>query len=218
MRARTRVLTDPLARHGAIARHEFGVKTAREQDEETRIAIEQHSQVPTKAIPRIDGPFHDGTAFRQLIDALHTLQIVDNQTEIDPDPLPSPFYGNNGIKISGEAPIISITGNASITGTGGTIALNDANDNSGRITLSTGTGVSVAGQIAVITFQRAKQNANYGIWLSAADADASTAAGRSIYADFGDRGTTSWALSCSSVLASSTSYHVDYLIVERTSF
>lgn len=217
MRApRERMLTDPLARHGALARHEFGVKSPKELDDETRVAIEQHAQVPAKSIPRVDGPFHDGTAFRNLIVALKKLNIIDDQTEIDPDPLPGIFYGNAGIKFVGVAPTKS-NGGATVIGTGGTVTLNDATDNSGRITLVTGTGVSAAGVICTITFARPKQNANYGVFLSAADSDAATAAGRSVYADFGNYNTTSWEFATQAILASSTSYHWNYSIDERTS-
>jgi hypothetical protein len=210
------MLTDPLARHGAIARQEFGVKSAREQDEETRIAIEQHAQVPGKAIPRVDGPFHDGTAFRQLMSVLARLNMVEDVSEIDPDPLPGVYYGNAGIKFVGIAPTKS-NGGATVIGTGGSVTLNDATDNSGRITLVTGTGVSAAGVICTITFNRPKQNANYGIILSAADSNAATAAGRSVYADFGAYNTTDWQFATQAILASSTSYHWNYSLDERTS-
>ena len=75
----------------------------------------------------------------------------------------------------------------------------------------------MAGLLGTITFVRPKTNADYAVLLSAADSDASTAAGRSVYSDFSGRTSTAWTISASSVLASSTSYHIDYLVIERES-
>lgn len=211
------MLIDPLAGHGRIERERHGVKMLRELDDETRVAQEQQRDVPATAIPRVYGSITDGTAMRRLLRALAAQNYIVDDTEKDPDPLPGTYYNNAGIRFRGLPPT-SITGSGTLVlGTGFTLDFNDATDNSGRITLVTGTGIGAAGLIATIAFNRPKRDANYGVYLSAVDPSAGTAAGRSVYADFGDRTTTSWKISCAEQLANSTSYHWDYFIVERES-
>jgi hypothetical protein len=217
MRTRDRSLRDPLTGHGRVALDRYGVPGTRQQDDDIRVALEQFGQVPAKAIPRVTGPVTDPTVYEALAVLQRQGHLV-NETDLSPDPLPGAYYGNAGIKFVGVAP--TLTGPAAgaylttVVGSGFSIGLNDATDNSGRITLTTGTGVSAAGNIVLVTFNRPKGNADYRVWIWAEDADASTAAGRSAYSNFGDRTTTDWILACSSALASSTSYHFGYGVFE----
>lgn len=205
-------LIDPHAGHGRIARQAFGVRAGRETDDDVRIAIEQPGNAPATARRRITGEVAS-EAMGELIAQGARAGYWDDETTAAPDLGPTPYENNAGLLFRGTAPSRA-NGAASVIGTGGDVVLNDATDSSGRITVTTGTGVSAAGAICTISFARPKRNADYQVLLSAADSDASMAAGRSVYSNFGDRTTTAWVLACSTALAPSTSYHWSYLVIE----
>lgn len=210
MRARERSLGDPLKGHERKLLERYGVKTARELDEEARIAIEQAGQAPATARPRVAGPVADPTLYEAL-NVLERAGHIVNETLLAPDPLPSPYYGNNGLVFSGAEPAI-VAGAPAVVGTGATIALNDATDNSGRIVLVTGTSITGTGVFAQITFVRPKRNADYGVLIVPADPDACD---RPAVSDFNARTTALFTAQNRTAFAASTSYHYDYFVIER---
>jgi hypothetical protein len=215
MKSPTTRLIDPHLAHERLAGREHGAKSPREIDEEARIATDLLGSRLTDR-KRLTGSWADGSANRDFARIMETHGFLVDETD-DNATDNAPYENNAGLLLRGTPPSIAINAVANITGTGGAVALNDATDNSGRITLTTGTGVSVAGLLATITFVRPKRNADYAVILSPRDANASWTAGFSVYSDFGTATTTAFTISNSVALASSTSYHWDYLIVERES-
>lgn len=205
-------LLDPRLSHERLAAREYGAKPARDIDEDNRIASWLQF-TPDSARPRVTGNWGDGSAQKSVAAALSYLGMIVDETQ-DAGPLPLFFENNAPLFFRGVPPSIS-AGGATVIGTGGAVTLNDATDNSGRITLVTGTGVSAAGVICTITFDVPRINADYGVFLTAADSDAAGTAGQSVYSDFATRTTTEWVLSCGAILASSTSYHWDFLLIGR---
>lgn len=202
-------LLDPRQSHERLAAKEYGAKPAREIDEDVRSGLEL-ARVPAFNRPRLTGNWGDGSAQRSIADALAYLGMIIDETQ-DAGAPPFVYENNAPLLFRGAAPGVA-AGGSTVIGSGGTVTLNDATDNSGRITLSTGTGVSAAGTICTITFDVPRINADYGVMLSAADSDAATTAGRSVYVDFATQTTTTWVLSCQATLASSTSYHWRYAV------
>jgi hypothetical protein len=209
-----RLLYDPHLSHERLAAREHGAKSTREIDEDARTAADL-MHLPSAERQRLRGNWSDGSANREIARILEVHGFLVDETE-DAPPDQIIYETNAGLVFRGVAPS-SALGGATVVGTGASRTLNDATDNSGRITLTTGTGVSTTGTILTFTFDVPKTNADYGVYFWPADSDASSTAGRSVYSDFGSRTTTQWVLANTTTLASSTSYHWDYLIVERRS-
>lgn len=206
-------LINPRLGHERVAQRSYGVRSPKDIDDDARAAFGEW-RAPAADRPRVAGSIHDGTLLVSLVETLRDAGIVDDEwVDIDAA-LPATFENNAGLRFRGKPPTIAI-GAAGVVGAGATIGIGDATDNSGRITLVTGTGALAAGAIATVTFAVPKSNDDYGVLLTAADADAASVAGRSVYADFATRTTTAWVLSCATALATSTSYHWDFVIIER---
>jgi hypothetical protein len=207
-----RLLYDPHLSHERLAAREHGAKSNREIDEDARIATDLLGSKLTDRL-RLRGSWADGSAARDVARIMQHHGFLIDETD-DVAASIGPFENNEGLIFRGVPPSVS-NGGATVIGTGGDVDLADATDNSGRIVLSTGTGVSAAGTICTITFDIPKSNADYGVWFHAADNTAATAAGVTIYADFGSRTTTQFVVAATAILTSSVSYHWDYMIVER---
>jgi hypothetical protein len=205
-------LIDPAKGHERKAREAMGVKTARDLDDDVRVALEQAGNVPATVRPRITGSHLDGTASRGIVSALMRLGLVADETDDDPDPVNPPYENNAGLLFRGSVPGIAI-GGSTIVGTGSpSLTLSNATDNSGRIVLVTGTAPSAAGVFATITFVRPKSTGNYAVLISPADPDAIT---RLAGSDFGGRTTTAFTVQNGTTFAAGTSYHYDYVVIER---
>lgn len=205
-------LIDPAKGHERKAREAMGVKTARDLDDDVRVALEQAGNVPATVRPRITGSHLDGTASRGIVSALMRLGLVADETDDDPDPVPVPYENNAGILFRGSVPGITI-GGSTIVGTGSpSLTLADANDSAGRIVLVTGTAPSAAGVVATLTFVRPRRSANYGVAVWAADNDGNL---RPAFSDFGGRTTTAFTVAVSTTLAAGTSYHWEYFVHDR---
>lgn len=209
-----RLLYDPHLSHERLAAREYGAKSTREVDEDARTSADL-VRLPVADRLRLRGSWADGSAARDVARILEVHGFLTDETDDDPTDT-GPYENNAGLFFRGVAPAVA-NGGATVIGTGGDVALADATDNSGRIVLSTGSGVSAAGVVCTITFAVPKSNANYGIWFHAADDTAAAGAGLTVYSSFATRTTTEFVVSVASVLTSSVSYHWDFGLVERES-
>ncbi len=204
---------DPLLAHERLIAERY-VKPGKQIDEDARAAIDVY-RAPAGERPRFRGGNGASIAISEIADVLEHAGLLDN--EYDPELEETIVFENNaGLVFRGAAPT-KVNGGSTVIGTGGSVTLADATDNSGRIVANTGTGVSTTGTIVTITFAVPKQAATYGILLTAADNTASGTPGQSVYGSRSSRTTTSWVLANTTALSSSTTYEWDYLIVERTS-
>lgn len=202
-------LIDPTKAHERLAAREYGAKSPREIDEDARGQAEA-ARRPAAGRKRVTGGIADGTALLGLMTALEEEGLIVNEVDVDPGGH-EPYENNQGLLFRGTAPSI-VAGAAA--GTSPTLSLTDATDNSGRIVLTVGT-TPAAGLLATITFVVPKRNADYAVILSPRDSDAATAAGRSVYSDFGAATTTSFPVNCQTALAAGVSYHWDFAVIER---
>lgn len=203
-------LIDPSKSHDRIAREQYGVKPARQIDEDAQTGRELE-RLPASDRPRIRGGIRTGEATRDMIAALERLGLITDETDIDPDEVQQPYERNSGPIYYGVKPTIAA---GVAAGTAPTLTVSEGTDHAGRITLVEGTPAGVAGLLATITFNKPLTTASYVILLGPADSDASGAAGRSVYSNFGSQTTTTWELLCSTALVAGTSYHWWYLITE----
>lgn len=202
-------LIDPSQAHQRVAREQYGVKNPRSIDEDAQ-ATRDLERLPASDRPRITGSHQSGEATRELLASLERLGLVTDETDIDPELARQPYVRNSGPIYYGAKPTIAA---GAAAGTGPTLSISEGTDHAGRITLVVGTTPGT-GLLATITFNKPLPTASYVIGLFPADSDASTAAGRSVFSDFGSQTTTTWELRCSTVLVAGTSYHWWYLITE----
>ena len=205
----TRLFHDPQQAHERLAAREYGAKIGREIDEDVRV-LRTLERVPAADRSRLTGSGSDGSAFRDLVRILESQGLITDEMDVDPDAAHTPYEGNQGLVYRGVKPAIAA---GAAAGTTPTLSISEGTDHAGRITLVVGTTPGT-GLLATITFNVPLQNASYAIAFFPADSDASTAAGRSVYSNFGTQTTTSFEMSCSTVLVAGTSYHWWYTITE----
>lgn len=202
-------LIDPSQAHQRVAREQYGVKNPRSIDDDAQAGRELE-RLPASDRPRITGSQSRGEAIQELLSSLERLGLITDETDIDPEFARQPYVRNSGPIYYGVKPTIAA---GAAAGTAPTISISEGTDHAGRITLVVGTTPGT-GLLATITFNKPLPVASYVITLSPADSDASTAAGRSVFSDFGSQSTTTWELRNSTVLVAGVSYHWWYLITE----
>jgi hypothetical protein len=158
MKARERSLIDPLARHGAIARQALGIKSPRDLDDETRIALETLGNPPANARPRFTGSHLDGTASREIVRVLEWHGLGVDETDDDPDP----EYIAKG---TGVPTITALTA----AGTTAAASLVEGNDRNGLVQLTPGGAGIAAGSQLRISFANARADSSFSVHYQRTD-------------------------------------------------